>query len=228
MWRLWRPGTRFKSLDGIEPILASWNRQDHPDQVRLRSYLEDLMNRIGPLTGTDPLFLVLEVDVKRNEHLTWFHDLENYLYPLFGQRRLPPQRFVFVEGFKKVGGGSQLHLGFADAIDEREFHGWTHFSCSPGAAAQTHQWKTRIHEALGRSGLPRLPAGAVRLHLAWRCSSRRNWTALWKPTGDAMGPVLGESRPFNPADDLITELGLHLETDDSLGHDVQIGMWWSQ
>jgi hypothetical protein len=51
-------------------------------------------------------------------------------------------------------------------------------------------------------------------------------TALWKPTGDAMGPVLGEYRPFSPHDDRIVALSLHLNTDASIGHNVDIGMWW--
>jgi hypothetical protein len=44
-----------------------------------------------------------------------------------------------------------------------------------------------------------------------------------------MGPVLGEpypKNPFNPADDRITELHLHVARDDTLGHDVDVGMWW--
>ena len=27
--------------------------------------------------------------------------------------------------------------------------------------------------------------------MAFRCSLRRNWVWLWKPTGDALAPVLG-------------------------------------
>lgn len=38
--------------------------------------------------------------------------------------------------------------------------------------------------------------------------------------------MLGESRPFNPLDDRIVELNCHLETDDRLGNEVVVGMWW--
>jgi hypothetical protein len=65
--------------------------------------------------------------------------------------------------------------------------------------------------------------------LAWRCSARRNWSALWKPTGDAMGPVLGVAnpdRPYHLNDDRIVDLELHRNIDDTLGNDVEVGMWW--
>jgi hypothetical protein len=44
-----------------------------------------------------------------------------------------------------------------------------------------------------------------------------------------MGPVLGEpdaKRPYNLADDRITFLYLHLNLDESMGNDVDVGMWW--
>jgi len=65
--------------------------------------------------------------------------------------------------------------------------------------------------------------------LAWRCSATRNWVWLWKPTGDAMGPVLGEPdacHPFNPNDDRIVALALHLNADPATGHEVDVAMWW--
>ena len=60
-------------------------------------------------------------------------------------------------------------------------------------------------------------------------SAKTELVELWKPTGDAMGPVLGEpeaKRPYNLADDRITVLYLHLNPDTSMGNDVDVGMWW--
>lgn len=74
-----------------------------------------------------------------------------------------------------------------------------------------------------------MPAGAVEVQLAWRCSPNRNWVWLWKPTGDAMGPVLGlgqTQREFAPQDDRIVALTLHRDDDRQLGHNVDVGMWW--
>jgi hypothetical protein len=44
-----------------------------------------------------------------------------------------------------------------------------------------------------------------------------------------MGPVLGvvgAHNPFSPRDDRIVDLELHLNTDASIGHDVDVAMWW--
>ncbi len=62
-------------------------------------------------------------------------------------------------------------------------------------------------------------------------SSQRNWSALWKPAIDALGPVLGIQdliKPFRPDDDRIVDLALHRPIDDALGNDVDIEAWWPQ
>ena len=44
-----------------------------------------------------------------------------------------------------------------------------------------------------------------------------------------MGPILGEPdprNPFNPQDDRIVALGLHLNADPATGHEVDVAMWW--
>lgn len=76
-----------------------------------------------------------------------------------------------------------------------------------------------------------LPAGAVEVEVAWRCDAKtaRRWSNWWKPTGDAMGPVLGEPqahKPFNPADDRIVSLAMHLVSDSTMGKAVDVGMRW--
>jgi hypothetical protein len=52
---------------------------------------------------------------------------------------------------------------------------------------------------------------------------------LWKPTGDVLGPILGESPAggeFNPNDDRIVALSMHLNTAESVGLGVDVGVWW--
>jgi hypothetical protein len=74
-----------------------------------------------------------------------------------------------------------------------------------------------------------LPPGPVDIHIAFRVGPHRNWANLWKPAIDALGGVLGvdnPARPFAPRDDRITELGLQHSIDPSLGHAVQVGVWW--
>jgi hypothetical protein len=58
-------------------------------------------------------------------------------------------------------------------------------------------------------------------------SIRRNWSTLWKPGIDALGPLLGiqsTGRPFRPDDDRIVDLHLFRVIDDSLGHDVVVDL----
>ena len=184
------------------------------------------MRRVGPLPAEQPLFLSLTVDVKAREWLLRFHDLENYLFPLFRTECFRPAQFMLVSGTKRVGGGSTLQLGVAQPMDGDGLFGWTHYACSPGSGTQTKSWKERIRRSLISAALTPMRDGPVAVQLAWRGAARRNWTWLWKPTGDAMGPVLGETRPYNPLDDRIVELHLHWGPDDSLGHSVQVGMWW--
>lgn len=226
MWRLWRPGKILRTVDGLEPRLESWNRKDDPDQIRLRSYLADLMLRVGPLPSDQPLFLSLVVDVKARERLLRFHDLENYLFPLFRTGCFRPGQFVLAFGTKRVGGGSSLQVGVAQLMDGKRLSGWAHHACSAGSGTQTKAWKERIRSSLTSAVLPLIRDGPVAVQPAWRGARRRNWTWLWKPTGDAMGPVLGETRLYNPLDDRIVELHLHWGPDDSLGYNVEVGMWW--
>jgi hypothetical protein len=51
---------------------------------------------------------------------------------------------------------------------------------------------------------------------------------LWKPTGDALSPILGYTGDncFNPNDDRITSLTFHRFDDKSIGNDVHAGLWW--
>lgn len=226
MWNLWRHGTVLQTIDALAPRLASWNRKDDPAQIALTAYLTDLMRRIDPLPAGQRLFLSLGVAVRKREHLTRFHDLENYLFPLFGPGCFRSAQFVLVSGTKTVGEGSTLQIGIAEPMDPDVLSNWSHHACAPGPGSQTKAWKERIHASLASAGPLPLEEGPVALHLAWRGASRRNWPWLWKPTADALGPVLGEVRPYNPLDDRIVELHLHWDADDFLGHRVIVGMWW--
>jgi hypothetical protein len=68
-----------------------------------------------------------------------------------------------------------------------------------------------------------IPGGAVWLQVSFTVSPGRNWLKLWKPTIDALDPLLGrtrEERDWHPRDGRITNLGLHLTIDPSLGNDI--------
>jgi len=194
-WQLWTCGTLHQALTDIHPRLASWDAKTYPSQGRLRAYLKDLMARLDPLPPAPlPLFLHLSVDVRERENLLQGHDLENYLTPLFGREWLDPARFVRVSAAKHVGKGSRLTIGLAKReTGASAGTGWGHFSCAAGSGASEKPWKERLRTALADSSPRPLPPGPIEVRLAWRCSPARNWVNLWKPTGDAMGPVLGEA-----------------------------------
>lgn len=228
-WQLWRAGAIERQIEGITPLLASWESKSDPAQVRLQAYLDSVMARLLPLPADGPLFLHLDVDVGDPQKLLRHYDLENYLTPFFGSGRLPSRRFVLASARKYVGGGSRLRIGAAIPHGGADNGGWTSFSLNAGRGTSQKDWKARIVRALTASALPPVEPGRAKVRLAWRCAPGRNWTSLWKPTGDAMGPVLGmpdPQSPFQLNDDRIVDLELHRNDDDTIGHDVVVGMWW--
>ena len=87
-------------------------------------------------------------------------------------------------------------------------------------------WKEQIHERCAEKYM-QPTTGPVALTIEFRVSSQRNWSELWKPAIDALGPMLGmpHANRFHPRDDRIVALGLHRVVDDSIGHDVELAMW---
>src|SRR5690349_15386905 len=102
-WRFWIAGQDIQDIPVKAPVLASWMKSTHPDQIRLTAYLEDVKSRLPLPAGPEPLFLALEVGVPNRNQLLLHHDLENYLTPLFGRRCLDPTRFALVRASKRVG-----------------------------------------------------------------------------------------------------------------------------
>jgi len=126
-------------------------------------------------------------------------------------------------------GGSRIAWGRAFPAASHDVQGWASFSINAGRGATHKSWKECIRSSLAASNPNIIPPGPARVRIAWRCASRRNWCMFWKPTGDAMGPVLGVANPLRPYhldDDRIVDLELHCNNDDGLGHDVEVGMWW--
>ncbi len=134
-WQLWQAGPVERQVDGISPLLASWERSSHPAQVGLRAYLEDLICKLLPLRDDRPLFLRLEVDVRDPQRLLRHYDLENYLTPLFGSRFLPSARFFLVTARKYVGGGSRISWGEAVPVPNTNDDGWSSFTFNAGRVA---------------------------------------------------------------------------------------------
>lgn len=77
------------------------------------------------------------------------------------------------------------------------------------------------------AGATEIAAGAVHLQISFTVSPQRNWLNLWKPTIDALDPLLGRThagRDWHPSDGRITELGLHVTIDPELGIDILVAI----
>ncbi|MCX7388409.1 MAG: hypothetical protein NTX48_17225 [Planctomycetales bacterium] len=170
------------------------------------------------------------MDVRDPQRLTKHYDVENYLTPLFGTTWFDHRQFPLVHGTKCVGGGSRLTLGEIHVEpSERLVTSWQHLETNAGRSPTLKSWKKRLNEFVASSGVEVIPEGkTIEFHMAWRCSTRRNWVWLWKPTGDALSPILGYNGDncFNPNDDRITSLTFHRFDDNSLSNDVYVGLWW--
>ena len=104
-----------------------------------------------------------------------------------------------------------------------ELDGATTISVHTNASASSAEYKWQIHDQVARHAVS-LPDGPVTLELAFTVG-RRNWLNLWKPTIDALEPLLGRTTPgrdWHPRDGRITDLGLHLTKDLSLEYAVRI------
>ena len=229
---LWRRQTELLAIDGLEPLKASWEKSTDISQVRLREYRQIVRDRVAFHINRDELYLDLHVAMKDDRQLLNGNDLENYLTPLFECGCLPAETFRLVSASKSVGGHSRLSIGIAAKQDlPQEMETFLHHSIPPTIKGSSDtDWKTAIQTSIATSGAGPLPEGEAEVHIAVQCPlSRRNWFRLWKPAGDAMGPILGtyqRKNQFDPRDDRITKLAFQFLPDESLGKAIGLGFWW--
>lgn len=198
------------------PRLASWNKASAPDQLRLRDYLEDTAALLAPtLVSRGPWALVLDVGLPPGRDLVDMADLDNYAYPL--ATRLRNEHLVSVWCTKRHADTSGVLVAPARATAAPD----RTYTARTTASAQTTAYKEQIRSAV--AGASQIAPGPVQLHIAFVVGPQRNWTTLWKPTIDALDPLLGRTRTdrdWHPNDGRITELALHVHVDPSLKHDV--------
>lgn len=202
------------------PRLASWNKATDPDQVRLREYLEDTADLVAPVMVTSgPCALLLDVGLTAGRDLLDMADLDNYVFPL--ATHLHTQELVSVWCTKRHADTSRVVIGPAQEISRPAIT----YTARTTASAQTTAYKEQVRAAV--AGATEIPAGAVQLQLAFVVGTQRNWLNLWKPTIDALDPLLGrtrDDRDWHPRDGRITDLGLHVDVEQSLGHDVLVSI----
>ncbi len=216
-------------LEGFDPQIASWDHKAHVNQVRLQTYLQMIRAHFASvLTGAGTLAISLTIDLKRQPRLYRGNDVENYITPLVNG--LGWRNFMYAQVEKRIGGGSRVEIGPAvRRVTLPAAHTW---SGRVEGNLATEEGKRSIRLELLKAVAASVPPGPMAVHMAWRLRSSRNWVGLWKPTGDAMGPVVGESRfprkEFHPDDDRITKLMLHRCVDDTREpRIVDVGLWWA-
>lgn len=213
----------------VQPRLASWNANHHPDQRAVQHYLDEVEAAVVPVIDVHrgaPLYLRVHAALPEGAELLRGHDVENYLTPLAQRLRNLP--FVHARGTKAVGGESFIEVGLADAGLQEHRCGFSSITVRGTGAAGTNSWKRDLREQIIQSGASRAPPGPLTMAIVIRCSPKRAWHNLWKPLGDALGPILGESgtNPFHPADDRIVDLTLSFEPSEEVGWDVEARVYW--
>jgi hypothetical protein len=204
----------------VVPRLASWNKADDLDQVRLRTYLDDTEALLADSRIDGPWALRLDVGLAPGRDLLNMADLDNYAYPL--AYRLKDSGLVSVWCTKQHSEQSFVRIEPARAMPPPSTDVLV---AGTTASASTLAYKEQIHAAVYSAA--ELPPGPVRLELAFAVSPRRNWMNLWKQTIDSLDPLLGRTYPdraWNPLDGRITELGMHLTVDPAVRNDVVVGI----
>jgi hypothetical protein len=190
----------------VAPRLASWNKADDPDQIRLRAYLDDTAALLAASRVDVPWALRLDVGLPAGRDLLDMADLDNYAYPLASHLNDPG--LVSVWCTKQRNDQSFVRI---EAARETPPPSTDVLLATTTASASTVDYKEQIHAAVASA--TELPAGPVRLELAFVVGPRRNWLNLWKQTVDSLDPLLGRTRPdraWHPLDGRITELGMHM------------------
>jgi hypothetical protein len=201
------------------PQLASWNKATDSDQVRLRQYLDDTVELLAPATMIRPWTLLLNVGLTARRDLLDMADLDNYALPL--ATRLRNEHQVSVWCTKRFADTSRVFVAPAKEMPSPA----ATFSVRTTASSETRAFKVQVRAAVAEAR--EIPAGGVQLQIAFVVGPLRNWLNLWKPTIDALDPLLGRTRvdrDWHPKDGRITDLGLHVDVDPSLGQDVVIAI----
>lgn len=200
--------------------MASWEKTGHPDQVRLRAYLDDTKALLAESRVDGPWALRLDVGLPVGRNLLEMADLDNYAYPLayhlrdcglvsvWCTKQHDERSFVRIEAAREVSSPS------TDVLIAKTT-----------ASASSLAYKEQVNAAVAEAA--ELASGPVRLELSFVVGPRRNWLNLWKQTIDSLDPILGRTqpnRPWHPRDGRITELGMHVGIDPSARDEVVVGI----
>ena len=224
----WSPDTLLAEIAIEKPLLACWESKTHPAQIRMQSYLDSISQQLTQFDDLESgLCLEYEIDVERQDRMIRHHDLENYLTPI--AQRLGGRRFCLARARKFVGGGSRLRISTCRIEQQSSDLNWPSLSATISGGIDSKAWKSSLVDVANTRVSEPLGPGPVHLEIAWRTDPALNWTRLWKPTGDGLGPLLGYSRvgaSFHPQDDRITSIGFHLTHDPKMSRTVDLRVAW--
>lgn len=206
------------------PRPASWDASASQSQRALSGYLSDAEARLrGSFGGlAAPWGLRLNVGFPPETNLLATADADNYVYPLVrylsrAAAEAPPG-LCSVWCTKLHTSASSVQLG-----PVREKAPPAHpYTVRTTASSESIAFKEQVQQGVTDAAL--LAPGPVELEVSFRVG-RRNWLNLWKPTIDALDPLLGRTistRKWHPQDGRITTLGLHLTVDMTLRYDVDL------
>ncbi|MET9020029.1 hypothetical protein ABZV93_08625 [Actinopolymorpha sp. NPDC004070] len=209
---------------GTQPRLASWDAATHPSQLRLQHYLHHATSLVRPALSAmiGPWSLRLDVGLPETVPVLDQHDLDNFAYPL-AQHLSCETASHLVSVWCTKSRHTTSFIRVEPAVTRADLDGNSTISVHTTASASSTSYKQQVHDQVARHAVI-LPEGPVALELAFTVG-RRNWLNLWKPTIDALEPLLGRTTPgrdWHPRDGRITELGLHLTEDLTLGYAVRI------
>jgi len=209
------------------PRLESWDGQGHRSQVELSAWLDHVSDAIGiPSVAGSHQCLVLDVGLPpETPLLEGGRDLDNFLLPVV--RRLGASCFTSAWASKRHDSCSWIGITHCDG--PRDPGAWSHASATTELSYERQEWKRSVQTQISQQVQHPAPAGPLAVQVLFRVGRGRNWTLLWKPTIDSLGPILGHDprgRPFRSRDDRIVDPGLHVEEDASLGWRVEAHVWW--
>lgn len=207
----------------LAPRLWSMDKADHPDQLRLQPYLDatEALLAASRVEGRWALRLDVGLPVG-GRGLLHERDLDNYAFPL--ACRLDDPELVSVWCTKQYSEQSFVQVEAAREVPPPSMD--ILVASTTGVSYTKPAYKEQIQAAVASA--TELPAGRpVRLELAFIVGSGTKWWNLWKPTIDALDPLLGrdpKGRDWHPLDGRITELGMHLTVDSTLRYQISVGM----
>lgn len=210
---------------GETPRLESFNASSNPAHIALQAYLDRLERLLHDHLPdlTTPVSLGLAVGVAPAEPLLKHRDLDNYLAPIARRIHRTGRRIVSAHASKAHAAGSSIAVDIArpsaEAGDGRVWVADLHVSYEKPA------YKEAIRDTVSDGG--ELPDGPVAVEISFVVSPERNWLSLWKPTIDALGPLLGHApgaAEWNARDGRITQLALHCAYDPAQKWNVAIAI----